>query len=86
VYPSRTPRRLGLFLIVAAVTVPAWVLCMSSGTFIPYQDPTPEMQAQYAADVAAADRRLVISLIVGVLLLIAGMALLVRAARRDREK
>lgn len=74
----------GLLLVVAACT-PCLPLANWAGGGLPYQDPTPEMLAQQAAEQAAAGRSLLLWTVVAVVLGVAGAALLVIGIRSLRK-
>lgn len=75
----------GLLLLVAACLLPCLPLLDMSGSSIPYQDPTPEMLEEQAADVAAAERRLAAYAAIAGVLAVLALAAFVYAWKHRRH-
>ncbi len=76
---SRVALSVGVLLLLASCLLPCLPLLQVAGTSLPYQDPTPEMLQQHAANVAAAERRLAVCAAVAAALALLGLAALVLA-------
>jgi Mn2+/Fe2+ NRAMP family transporter len=68
-------------MVVVGAAIPVAIVALTAGTSLPYQDPTPEMLAQQAREIAQANRMLAAGTVVGVALLGAGVAVLVAVGR-----
>jgi hypothetical protein len=81
--PNRTrDRSVARLLVVAAFLLPCLMFCVA-GPGLPYQDPTPEMSAQYAADESRSDMLTAVAAAIGVALLISAIWLFRRARRTE---
>lgn len=82
---ARIARVVGLALIAVGLLLPVAAEVTTAGTYLPYQDPPPELAQQYAHEVARADQLTHAALALGALLAFAGAALLMYTAVRHRN-
>ncbi|MBB5829333.1 hypothetical protein [Micromonospora carbonacea] len=83
---ARLALSVGILLLLAACLLPCLPLFQVAGMSLPYQDPTPELLRQHAANVAAAERRLAVCVAVaGALALLGLVALALAYAWRRRR-
>jgi hypothetical protein len=76
----------GIVLLVASCLLPCLPFFDVAGMSMPYQDPTPEMLAKQAADVAAAERRFTVHAAIAGVLAVLGLAALVYAWKHRRPR
>lgn len=76
----------GIVMIVAACVLPCWTFVALSAASLPYQDPTPEMLAEQAAEVSALERALVLDLSIAAVLALLGVLACVYGFRRQRHR
>ncbi|WP_283139576.1 hypothetical protein [Rhizohabitans arisaemae] len=79
-----TKRTVGAWAVCVGLFLPVIAFMVTSGTYLPYQDPTPEISKKYAEEVAYANLVNLVALSVGALLVGVGAALLVYARTKRR--
>jgi hypothetical protein len=79
-------RYAGIALFVVAILLPCVPFMDVGGYSMPYQDPTPDMLKQQAADVAAAEHRLAVAITISGVLGVCGLIALIYARRQDRSR
>jgi hypothetical protein len=62
---SRLALSAGILLLIASCLLPCLPLMDMAGNSMPYQDPKPEMVTKQAADISAAQHRLVVAAAIG---------------------
>ncbi|MEV0198142.1 hypothetical protein [Nonomuraea sp. NPDC050691] len=78
-------RSIGVFAICVGLLLPVASCVATGGTYLPYQDPTPEMLRAHAEAVARADLMNLRAMAAGALLTLTGAGLLAcRAVQRRR--
>lgn len=82
---ARMVRLAGWCLVAIALLLPLAACVWTSGSYLPYQDPTPALAQKYADEVAQADREMAVSLTVSGVLLCVGGAAIVGATRAGRR-
>ncbi|MEV3985926.1 hypothetical protein [Nonomuraea sp. NPDC049758] len=76
-------RTIGVLAICVGLLLPVASCMATAGTYLPYQDPTPEMLKEQAETIARADLMNFRAMTAGALLTLTGVALLAyRAVRR----
>ncbi|NUW33872.1 hypothetical protein HTZ77_20905 [Nonomuraea sp. SMC257] len=79
--------KIGVFAICVGLLLPVASCMATGGTYLPYQDPTPEMLSEHAEAVARADLMTLRAMAAGALLVLTGVALLAyKAVRRRRAE
>ena len=79
-------RAIGILAICVGLLLPVASCMATAGTYLPYQDPTPEMLKEQAETIARADVMNLRAMAVGALPFLTGVALLAyRAVRRRRR-
>ncbi|MEO3892646.1 hypothetical protein [Nonomuraea sp. B5E05] len=78
-------RMIGVLAICAGLLLPVASCMATAGTYLPYQDPTPEMLKEQAEAIARADLLNLRAMTAGTLLTLTGLALLAYGAVRRRR-
>jgi hypothetical protein len=82
----RIARVVALAMIALGLVLPVAAFLLTAATYLPYQDPPPEIAQRYAEETARSDRLNHAALTAGAMLAGAGAALLIYlAVRRHRS-
>lgn len=74
----------GIVLLSVACLLPCGVLAEWSGASLPYQDPTPDMLENQAAEVAILEKKLIVYVVVSGTLALLGICASAYGLRRGR--
>ncbi|MBY8875903.1 hypothetical protein K7640_29150 [Micromonospora sp. PLK6-60] len=74
----------GILLLIAACVLPGIRFADLAGTSLPHQDAPPHLVEQHAADVAAAEHRLLVAVAVAAVLAVLGVTAVAHGWRQRR--